>query len=198
MKTKRTTVQDVLDILAKVGEKLDAHAALLTKQSEQNEEIKLNFDKQIKVINRKIADLGDTLGEFAEGQVKPRIISLFRKRGIELEDICEHVKIEKEGKLYLEIDLMLVNTEYMIILEVKNTLREKHIDEHLRRFEKLKNYTPNFMKNYRLIGAVAGMVISESVEKYAFKRGFFVIKPRGNNVIISNKKDFQFKEWKFF
>jgi len=48
----------------------------------------------------------------------------------------------------------------------------------------------------RIIAAVAGMIVSESVEREAQKAGFFVIKQRGDTVAISNKPDFKPKEWK--
>jgi len=167
-------------------------AASRLESEKQDAELK----QQMKELNKKMGELTDTMGEFAEGQVKPKILEMFRERGIELEETHEHVKIKKDRKLYVEIDLLLVNTEFMIVLEVKNTLQQKHVDEHLKRLDKLKTFCPSSMKGFTLLGAVAGMVVSESVEKYAFKKGFFVIRPKGEGIIISNKRNFKFQEWK--
>ncbi len=198
------TKQDILQLIAASSEKFDA---ALQKSNEAAEKRNAEFDaalqksnaelrQQMKELNKKMGDLTDTMGEFAEGQVKPKILEMFRERGIELEETHEHVKIKKNGKLYVEIDLLLVNTKFMIVLEVKNTLQQKHIDEHLKRLDKLKTFCPSSMKGFRLLGAVAGMVVCESVEKYAFKKGFFVIRPKGEGIIISNKRNFKFQEWK--
>jgi uncharacterized coiled-coil protein SlyX len=133
-------------------------------------------DKQLKVLARRVGDVTDTMGRFAEEQVRPKILELFKERGVELEETYPRVTIKKNGQFLLEIDLLLVNTIYSVVVEVQAT--------------------PNrAIKGTTMYGAVAGMIVTEEVEKYAIKKGFYVIKPKGDNVEISNKPNFKPKEW---
>ncbi|TRU17967.1 MAG: DUF3782 domain-containing protein, partial [Microcystis aeruginosa Ma_MB_S_20031200_S102] len=44
-------------------------------------------------------------------------------------------------------------------------------------------------------GAVAGIEINEGVDRYAYRKGLFVIKPSGDTVAIINDADFQPNTW---
>ena len=50
-------------------------------------------------------------------------------------------------------------------------------------------------KERKLLGAVAGIVIDEGVDRYAYQQGLFVIVQRGDTVRLLNDADFQPKEW---
>lgn len=152
-------------------------------------------DKQLKLLAKQVAEVTDTLGRFAEEQVRPRILALFREKGIELEETHQRVRVEKEGKYLLEIDLLLVNTIYSVVVEVKNTLRQKDVDEHIERIEKLQETPSRSIKGTTLYGAVAGMIVAEEVEMYAIKKGLYVIKPKGDSVEISNGDNFTPQTW---
>ncbi len=149
----------------------------------------------IKNVAKQVAELTDTMGRFAEEQVRPKILELFREKGIELEETHPRVRVERNGKYLMEIDLLLVNTIYAVVVEVKNTLRQADIDDHVARLEKLQENPSRTIKGTTMYGAVAGMIVSSEVEKYAIKKGFFVIKPKGDGVKISNKTNFKPKEW---
>lgn len=151
--------------------------------------------KQLKILAKQVAEVTDALGRFAEAQVRPRILELFRAKGIELEETYPRVSVKKDEKTVLEIDLLLVNTIYSVVVEVKNTLRQKDIDDHTQRLEKLQESSSRLIKGTTMYGAVAGMIITEEVEKYAIKKGFYVIKPKGDSVEISNADNFKPKTW---
>lgn len=152
-------------------------------------------DKQIKAVSKQIADVTDSMGRFAEEQVRPKVDKLFRKKGIYLDEIYSRVAVKKEGVFQFEIDLLLVNTIYSVAVEVKHTLRQRDIDEHSARMDKLKKMSHRVIKGTTIYGAVAGMVVSAEVEKYAIKKGFYLIKPSGEGLKIGNKKGFEPKTW---
>jgi hypothetical protein len=60
--------------------------------------------------------------------------------------------------------------------------------------EKLKRLLPAY-RDHRALGAVATMVISESVKNYALSKGFYVLYQNGNNVEVSNPAGFMPKVW---
>ena len=163
--------------------------------SEKTDKQLAETDKQLKILAKQVGDVTDTLGRFAEEQVRPRILELFRAKGIELEETYPRVSVKKNGKPFLEIDLLLVNTIYSVVVEVKNTLRQRDIDDHLDRLSKLQETPSRTIKGTTMYGAVAGMIVTDEVEAYAIKKGFYVIKPKGDSIEISNKENFKPKTW---
>ena len=152
-------------------------------------------DKQLKLLSKKVDDVTDSLGRFAEEQVRPKIVEMFREKGIELEETILHTQVKKNGIVLLEIDLLLINSIYSVVVEVKNTLREKHVDDHIKRMEKLQLTPSHAIKGTTMYGAVAGMIMTKEVEDYALRKGFFVIKTKGDNVAIVENIKFKPKTW---
>ena len=60
--------------------------------------------------------------------------------------------------------------------------------------EHFKRFFPQYDGN-RLIGAVAGMVIAEEADKFAYRQGLFVITQTGETVQLLNDEKFQPKRW---
>ena len=46
------------------------------------------------------------------------------------------------------------------------------------------------MRGRKLCGAVAGMSVDESVARYAYKQGLFVLAPSGENMQLVNDEEF--------
>jgi hypothetical protein len=151
--------------------------------------------KYIEKIAKQVGEITDTLGRFAEEQVRPKILHLFRLKGIDLQDSISRFCIEKNGVFILEVDLLLVNTIYSVAVEVKTTLRQRDVDDHIERLEKLQESAHKIIKGTTLYGAIAGMIVNKEVEQYAIKKGLFVLKTKGDNVEISNKSDFMPMAW---
>jgi hypothetical protein len=147
-------------------------------------------------LNKKIGSLTDIFGMYAQTQTKERIVKMFAKRGIILDSTATNYKQEdgKGGFIY-EIDILLYNTIYAIVVEVKNHLKKDDIDEHLERMEKCIAFPPKGTKGTSLLGGVATMIISEEVERYAKKKGLYIIKPSGKSVKIANEVGFKHAEW---
>lgn len=185
-----------MKVLSEQVDKLLAeNAAQMKISSEQVDKQLAETAKYIKNIGKQVGELTDTLGRFAEEQVRPRILRMFEKQGIELEEIYQHVQVKENGKFLLEIDLLLVNTVYSVVVEVKNTLRKQDIDEHIQRLAKLQRAPSRLIKGTTMYGAIAGMIVSDEAEQYAIKQGLYVIKPKGDSVVISNKRGFKAATW---
>ena len=183
--------------LAKSRTELEAQLAKTDAQLAKTDAQLDKTGKYIKELAKEVGNITDSLGRFAEAQVRPKILELFKAKGIELEETYPRVVVKKDGKFILEIDLVLVNTIYAVIVEVKNTLRQRDVDEHLERIEKLQTLPSKMLKGTSMFGAVAGMIVTDEVENYAIKKGLYVIKTKGDNVEISNKPNFKGKEWAY-
>ena len=156
--------------------------------------------KQIERTSRKVEQLNETVnaltgkwGKFVEGLVAPGAVRIFKERGIDVERTSTRNKIQKDGE-EMEIDIILENEEYVVAIEVKSTLKVEDVNEHIEDLRRLREFFPRF-KEQKLIGAVAGIVIEEEADKYAYRRGLFVITQTGEMVKILNDEKFRPRLW---
>ena len=155
------------------------------KIAEVSKTAKLAFDS--------VTALTGKWGRFVEGLIAPGTISMFKERGIEVEKVYQRVKAHKDGK-EIEIDILAINKEYAVLIEAKSTLGIEDIKEHIERLKVFKKFFPEY-SDRKVIGAVAGIVIEEGADKFAYRQGLFVIGQTGETVKILNDKTFKPKIW---
>jgi hypothetical protein len=147
------------------------------------------------VLRQQIGQLGNRLGEFVQGMIKPAAVRLFKERGIEVHKVNPNVEVSNPHlNLAMEIDLLVVNGDCCVLIEVKSNLSMDDVNEHLERMTKFKPLFPEYADK-KALGAVAGMIIAENVAKYAYRKGFFVIGQRGDAAVILNDDKFQPTAW---
>ncbi len=141
-----------------------------------------------KETDRRIGDLSSKWGRFVEGLVVPGMISLFEKRGIEIEKISQRVRVrKKDGEM--EIDILGINGEYAVLVEVKSTLSPEDVMEFIEKLKKFKKFFPEYADR-KIVGAVAGIVMESEADKFAYRQGLFVIAQKGETVKIINDRKF--------
>jgi hypothetical protein len=150
-------------------------------------------EKMFKNVSKKLGDLGNRLGEFVEHSVAPAALRLFQAEGIEVHEVHSSVEAKRNDEA-IEIDLLVVNDGALVVIECKSKLTIDHVDEHVKRMEKLKRLLPLY-KNHQAYGAVAAMVISDSVKNYAHKHGFYVLYQNGDNIDVSHPATFKPRTW---
>jgi hypothetical protein len=162
----------------------------LAKEAAERLKSKKEFDK-------KIGELTGTLGRFVEGLIEPNILNMFREKGIFVKQTYNNVKIYNEkNEKETEIDLLLINSDYSIAVEVKTTLNIEAVNEHLSRLDRIQTNPPKGTKGTILLGAVCGIRIDEQADRYAYRKGLYVLKQKGEIVKIANDDKFKPKEWK--
>jgi hypothetical protein len=142
---------------------------------------------------QQLGDLGNRLGEFVEYSIKPALVRLFRERGIDVEEVQRDISRRRDG-MATQIDMLVLDDNDCVVVEVKSKLTVEDINIHLERMEKFKELFPRY-ENLRVMGAVAGTVVPDDVAKYAARKGFFVIVPRGEDVELFNSEDFEPATW---
>ncbi|MFH0925356.1 MAG: DUF3782 domain-containing protein [bacterium] len=152
-------------------------------------ETKKEIDKAIKLVS----DLTGKWGRFVEGLIVPAARRLFRERGIEVSRVYQRAKSRKDGE-EMEIDVLAVDGEYVVLIEAKSTLKVEHVNEHIEKLGMFKEFFPEY-KDKKAIGAVGGIVIEEGSDKYAYKKGLFVIVESGENVKLLNDEKFKPMIW---
>ena len=174
----------------------------LDRERKEREIAKKEFDRELKAsrneFNKKLGELTGTWGKFVTEMVTPKLVEMFQQRNIPIETTMEKIKGFIGKQEYYEIDLLLINTKYAVAVEVKSTLNIASVDEHLDRLQKIQKICPKRvdLKGMSVYGAVAGMIIDEKADKYAYRNGLFVLRQKGNIVEIVNDKKFEPKEWK--
>jgi len=109
----------------------------------------------------------------------------FNQLGYKFTRQAPRMKFYDNGQALAEVDFFLENGMYAMPVEIKTELSIADVDEHIQRIEKIRRYMDAHNDNRKLVGAVAGGIVSESVLNYAQRKGFFVILQTGDSVAIA-------------
>jgi hypothetical protein len=183
--------ETVWAILERVGERLDRVGE---KQAELTESQK-ETARQMQETDRRLGKLGNRIGEIVEHLVAPNLRIKFKELGLNFPqanpnaDVCDY-----DNNIFLEIDIILQNGDKALLVEVKTKPTTKDVKDHIKRLEKMRVYADLHGDKRAFLGAVAGVVITTSVKKYALGQGFYVLEPSGEtfNIIPPQGKP---KEW---
>ncbi|MFQ5976326.1 MAG: DUF3782 domain-containing protein [Candidatus Hydrothermarchaeales archaeon] len=163
------------------------------KRSKEADRRSEEAEKRSKELDKKIEALTGKWSKFVEGLIAPAAEKLFKKCGIEVDTIYQRVRKHKNGK-QIEIDILAINGEYAVLIEAKSTLGVGDVNEHIKRLKKFKGFFPEY-RDRKVVGAVAGIVIEEGADKYAYNNGMYVIGQSGETVRILNDRRFKPKVW---
>lgn len=165
----------------------------LAKSSEQTERQMKETDRKLKEVTRAIGRLGNRLGEFVEEMVRPAAVRLFQERGIAVHQVFPRAYAERDGDA-MEIDLLVVNTTEVVLIEVKSELKTDDIKEHVDRLGRFKKLFPQYA-GFRVMGALAAMVVPDDAARHAYRQGLFVLAQSGDTVTIRNGGEFKPGVW---
>jgi len=162
---------------------------------EQILELKESLDKTIERldrIGRQLADLGLVQGEVAEDLFYRNIQYLFKDRNIAFSSIKRNLK--KKGTA--EYDIVAVNSNVVLVVEVKNKLQKRMIDSFInKRIPNFKKVFPQY-NNYKLLGGIGALVVKDEVGRYAEKSGLYVLTQTSDGgASLINRKGFQAKDF---
>ncbi|MBK5964194.1 DUF3782 domain-containing protein [Thiocystis minor] len=152
-------------------------------------------DRLVRELSKTFGGWSNRLGEFVEEMVRPAVVRLFRSRGLEVHQVMRDVTaVNLDGEEGIEVDLLITNAQTAIGVECKSRLTLEDVQEHLARLAKFKRLFPQYA-GYRLLGAVAAMVLPDDVARYAYRQGLFVLAQSGDTILIRNDDRFTPKEW---
>jgi len=133
-------------------------------------------------------------GKLVEALLGPGCLSLFRRRGIDVSQTYGNALVQRGGR-QMEIDVLLVNDTELVVVEIKSTSTTKYIDKLLQDLGEFKYFFPQY-KGYKVYGAIAALRYYGESEKYAIRKGLFVLKSSGENLIrIENELKFKPKSF---
>jgi hypothetical protein len=72
----------------------------------------------------------------------------------------------------------------------------KDIEEHIKRMEILRRYPHRFRDGrVKLLGALAGAIVTEPVRDHIIKNGFFLLEQSGDTMLVNVPEGFKPREW---
>ena len=148
---------------------------------------------EIKALSKNLGDIGNRLGEFVEHRVMPTVVRLFQAQGLEVHAVHSDIKAKRDGE-GIQVDLLVVNDGVLIAIECKSKMTTAYVDQHIERMNKFKKMIPAY-RHHRAYGAVAALVMPESVAEYAEEQGFYVLVQSGETLAIRNEAEFRAKAW---
>ncbi len=118
---------------------------------------------------------------------------MFESRGIRIGRLFQRVRVRKDGA-ETEIDILGISDEYAVPMEVKSTLSPEDVKEYIEKLKAFRGFFPEYADR-KIVGAVAGIVFESRADRFAYRRGLFVIAQKGENVTILNDSRFVPKEF---
>ncbi|MDR1636785.1 MAG: hypothetical protein LBR93_05550 [Treponema sp.] len=153
--------------------------------------------RQMKETDKKVGELTNRFGRVVEHMVVPNLLDKFKALGFTFEAASRDLKIaDEKNNIFAEVDVFLENGDSVMIVEIKVTPSTKDIEDHVRRMEKLRKRADLRGDARKYLGAIAGVVVSDSVKNKALANGFFVVVPSGDTFsIIKPEGKYHIREW---
>ncbi len=139
-----------------------------------------------------IIDLGLVQGEVAEDLFYRNVSYLFKNRDMNFRDVKRNLKKKGVG----EYDIVAVDSDAVLVIEVKNKLQKRMVDRFINKgLPKFKEAFPQY-RDRKLLGGIGASVVKDDVGRYAEKAGLYVLTQNSEGgVTIANREKFRAKEF---
>lgn len=187
--THEVEIQDLKMLLAElIASQKDTEARF--KETEARfKETADRFKDTDKRINKAFELFESQWGKLIEALVEGDLVRVLNERGIAVAETATRRKGRRGGHNY-EFDIIAHDSTQIVVVEVKTTLRVKHVEHFLEKMSHAKEWMAEY-KNYEVLGAVAFLLAEEAADTLAEKKGLFVIRATGDSAAIVNADDFQ-------
>ena len=194
------TIEDIYKLFQKSQEKFELSVAEADRRSAEAERREAlaavslaKLERTVERTSKAVDALTTRWGRFVEELVEPAVLRLFQEKGIDVKEVYPRARTKRQGAA-MEIDILAIDDTELVLVECKSRLSKDDVDEFLEKLSRFKISFPHY-KDYQAYGAVAGIEINEGIDRYAYQKGLFVIKPSGEVVAIANDQDFKPVTW---
>ena len=147
------------------------------------EELK-TFSKNLSI---NIDGISRTQGEITEDYFFNILNQNKSVAGLEFDNIERNLYQYARHNLKGEYDIIMFNGNSVLIVEIKNKIRNKDINNlKNKQIANFRELFPNY-KDFKIYGAVAGFTIKDELVKKANDEGFFVLQKKGDMMVEKHK-----------
>ena len=170
----------------------------MKKNSEEMEKGTKDLQKQIKETNKQLWWMWRSQEEVWIDLFRRNMKWMMSKRGIDVDEIKTKFKNsikQNSGKMLDgEYDLLWINGSDIVVVEVKNKMRDDYITKFVdKQLPKFKTLFPQY-KDYNLYGGIWWLIVWSHQEKKAEKAWLFVFTQwKDGTAVLMNKPDFKAK-----
>jgi len=194
-KRLKETDEKIKDLVKSQEETDKKLKELMERQSKTDEQIK-ETDRQIKALTKAISELNGTWKKFSEKIVFDNIEDTLNALGFKDFVLSRNLQREHNSE-HMEVDILAVGEDYVLVMEVKTTLRVEHVKRFIKKLkEKFLTFFPEFKGRYKVYGVVIGINFQEGVDEFAIKNGLLVLKYKDKGKVeVLNPEGFRPKDF---
>jgi Holliday junction resolvase-like predicted endonuclease len=178
-KDEPLTFEKVWEMFQESGREFDRQMKAMSQESDRK------FREMTQETDRQISRLGNRLGELIEALTASNIVEKVNAEGYRFTKISRNIRIKDEkNKVKAEIDILLEDGDYAMVVEVKTNLTKTDVKEHLERMDTLRRHADNHGDKRKYVSSVAGALIEDGASEYALSQGMYVIEHPGQTIEI--------------
>jgi len=167
-------------------------------QMKETDRLMKDTDRQMKDTDEKIKALSGLFtsqwGKLVEALMRPGTVKLFQERGLQVNQMTERRTGRDSQGEKIEVDMTLVNGNTIVVIEVKTTLKVEDVLWHLDKLGRFKEAFKEYA-GWNVQGGLAAMHFDEESDRYAFRKGLWVLRCEDGITGIANAKNFQPKNF---
>ena len=142
----------------------------------------------IKNLSINIDGISRTQGEITEDYFFNILKENKNIAGLKFDNIERNLYQYARHDLKGEYDIIMFNGDSVLIVEIKNKIRSKDINNlKNKQIANFRELFPNY-KDFKIYGAVAGFTIKDELVKKANDNGFFVLQKKGDIMVEKHKE----------
>ena len=139
----------------------------------------------MKEVHGELGGIGKSNGEIAEDFFYNGLEKSMKLLDIDIEEIEQiQKKYIKTSKIRGEYDIVLTNTDVIVLVEVKYKFKARHVKKFVE--TQIPNYKILFprKKNYKIRGAIAAFTFEKKAIELANEYGLFILTQSGENIEV--------------
>jgi hypothetical protein len=142
-------------------------------------------DRRMQETDRRISQLGSRIGDLIEHLTAANILERFKDEGYEFTRISRNNKLkDANNRTLAEIDILLENGDFAMVVEVKSLLTLSDVKDHMRRMGTLRQYADAHKDTRKYVSSVSGALIEDEARNFALEKGIYVIEHAGESIQI--------------
>jgi len=173
-------IMELRDSQAQTDEQMKRTDEQVEKTSRQLEKT----EKLVKALSQNIDGVNKSIGLDAEAFFYSSLKKNPTIANIKFDFVYQNTKRDFKGETQ-EIDILLENGSSVGVVEVKNRVSQKSIEQLDKIIDRFDYFHPLY-RDYRVIGALAGKVFPKHLQSQALAKGYSVIMQQGDHIELIN------------